>query len=266
MSVLEKRHYPFRAYPRSRACHDILFPGCALPSQFPLTTDELARLCREHGMGVVYDCCGKPLEDWDENRSAERAIAGLRRRLSRVGCTRLVLACPNCLDYLEPRLGVPCISIYDVFAEWGLVAARPFRPGLLFVPCPDRGGHSLEHKIRSLGDLSSVKTMRAVPCCGLRADVAKHGPKFAQGLGERIMRDAGDRVVYTYCASCLGQFARLGHGSSVRHVLSALLGIDEEPDATHALANRARRRFDRLLEPIPQDVGPGCRAGDGARG
>jgi hypothetical protein len=27
-----------------------------------------------------------------------------------------------------------------------------------------------------------------------------------------------------------------------------MLGIDETPDAAHALANRARRRFDRAVE------------------
>ena len=34
-----------------------------------------------------------------------------------------------------------------------------------------------------------------------------------------------------------------------RHVLPALLGVDEEPDAAHAILNRAKRKFDKRSDP-----------------
>ena len=42
----------------------------------------------------------------------------------------------------------------------------------------------------------------------------------------------------------------MGYGGQVRHVLGAYLGVDEAPDCVHAIPNRARRKFDRNLEPL----------------
>ena len=255
VSVVEKAHYPFRSYPRGRGpCRDLLFCGCALPSQLPRTTDALARTCREHGMGVAFDCCGKPLEDWGEHRLAERALGRLRGRLERAGCERLVLACPNCLSYLRERLDVTCVSVYEAMLEWGDAPRVRLEPGVLFVPCPDRAGRVLEGQVRALANLEEVPSLRRAPCCGLRAEVAARGREFVGRCDARIFAEAGSSTVYTYCASCAGQFARQGR-ASVRHVLSVLLGVDEEPDARRALLNRARRRFERDLGPLEGKTG-----------
>lgn len=261
VSVLEKGHYPFRAYPAA-SCRELLFPGCAFPSQLPRTMDVLARTCRELGMGVAYDCCGKPLEDWGEKGRAARVMDGLRARLGRLGCERLVLVCPNCLGYLRPVLaaeGIACVSVYQALAERGFVPRGAFEPGLLFVPCPDRAARELEGQIRRLADLSQVETMHRTPCCGLRAEVAARGPEFSRTMGARVLEAARERTLYTYCASCAGQFARLGRPDP-RHVLSVMLGMDECPDAGRALANRARRRFDRALGPLRSPEPLGCAA------
>ncbi len=248
VTLAEKARYPFRSYPRTQ-CREVFFPGCALPSQLPRTTDAIARLCRSHGCGVAYDCCGKPLADWGKTQAAERALAGLEARLNHLGCQRLVVACPNCLDYLENRLPVPCVSVYEALAGWEFAPKAPFAPGVLFSPCPDRQSHRLEGQLRALADLAQVPPLDRTPCCGLRADAAARGAAFSAACTERAFEAAGDRRVYTLCASCSGQFARMGHAGT-RHALSVLLGVDEEPDCRHALANRARRRFDRGLEPL----------------
>lgn len=254
VSVVEKSHYPFKAYPNG-PCRELLFCGCALPSQFPRTTDALAAACRAHGMGVAFDCCGKPLSDWGEERAAARVAAALGRRLARLGCERLVIACPNCLSYLRDRLDVACVSVYEAMLGWGDVARVRLDPGVLFVPCPDRAGRSIEGLVRALADLSDVATLRGVPCCGLRSEAAARGREFVDRCDACIFAAAGKAVIYTYCASCLGQFARQGRGR-VRHVLSALLGVDEGPDAAHALLNRARRMFDREIEPLEPPTAP----------
>ena len=270
MTLLEKARYPFSAYPR-QTCREVLFPGCALPSQLPRTTDALAELARTHGLGVVYDCCGKPLADWDAPRAAERALARLRRRLGAIGCERLVVACPNCLDYLQGRLGIACTSVYEELGDWGLGSTggrcagrtraceshKPVRavsPGVLFSPCPDRATRTLERQIRTLADFSAVPTLSGAPCCGLRGDVAARGPAAVRACTARVLEKADGQRVYTYCASCSGQLARCG-AVGVRHALSVLLGVDEEPDHARALANRARRRLDRRLEPYPVKKG-----------
>ncbi len=260
VSVVEKSRYPFKAYP-NQPCRELLFCGCALPSQFPRTTDALVAACRAHGMGVAFDCCGKPLSDWGEERAAARVAAALERRLARLGCGRLVVACPNCLSYLRGRLDVECVSVYEAMLGWRDVARVRLDPGVLFVPCPDRAGRPIEGLVRTLADLSDVATLRGVPCCGLRSEAAARGREFVDRCDARIFAAAGEAVIYTYCASCLGQFARQGR-VRVRHVLSVLLDVDEAPDAAHALLNRARRMFDRELGPLEPPAAPAM--GEGA--
>lgn len=260
VALLEKGHYPFRAWPRAR-CRVLLFPGCALPSQLPRTTDALVGEFRARGAGVAFDCCGLPLLDWRQTADAERVMAGLRARLARVGCEELVLACPNCLRYLRGPLAqegpageapVRCLSVYESLLGWGVRPRGALGAGVLFTPCPDRRSRELREQIERLLPLGSLEPARGVACCGLRADVARRGPEFVAGLNARLGEQASGRIVYTYCASCTGQFRRSGCAPT-RHLLSVILGVDEEPDAAHAIANRARRKLTprRELAPLP---------------
>ena len=101
-----------------------------------------------------------------------------------------------------------------------------------------------------LMDMAEVERLRGVPCCGLKPGIAEKGASVVRKLDEAIFAKAAGRVLYTTCASCAGQFARMGYGGQVRHVLGAYLGVDEAPDCVHAIPNRARRKFDRNLEPL----------------
>ena len=252
MNYVEKGHYPFRAWPHVPS-GDLLFPGCSFPSMFPRTMDATARLCRGWGMGVAYDCCGRSLVGYGFPGAASRVLGGLEGRLASIGCRRVVTLCPNCLDYLAPRLPVQVVSIYDYLVERGFESMGPFRAGVLFTPCPDKGTRRMEAVIRGQWDLSRVTTLEHVGCCGLRPDILSRGQAVAARSSQVAMDQAQGRTLYTYCSSCLGQFSRCGYEEG-RHVLSVLLGIDEAPDSAHALANRARRRFDRNLDPLAKGV------------
>lgn len=245
--VAEKRRYPFKRYPRTQ-CSTLLFPGCSFPSQFPRTTDALERLCTAHGAGVAFDCCGHPLDGYGEHKAAARAVDHVRRKLDELGVERLATVCPNCLAYLGPRLDVPVVSAVELLREWDVGAGTVFPEGVLHIPCPDRRTRAGEALVRDHADMGAVETLARVGCCGLRPDVALKGPQMVQTCTDRILNAVDDRTIYTYCASCAGQFARAGYGNC-RHAVSVMLGIDETPDAAHALANRARRRFDRAVEP-----------------
>jgi len=276
ISVAEKSRYPFKAYPRVR-CETVLFCGCAMPSQYPRTTDALVQLAREHGAGVVHDCCGKPLDDWGEQRRAARIAVGLRRRLGRIGCRRLVVACPNCLEYLRQTIGagIECVSVFEQLAKWGFEPGRALGTGpnarhatggvsealcppvargaraMLYIPCPDRASRGLERQYRALDPAAAcLETMHGVPCCGLRADVVGQGAAVSAAAARRVLEVLGACELHTYCAACAGQFVRVGAEVPVRHVLSTMLGIDEIPQANRALLNRALRKFDRNLAPL----------------
>ena len=267
ISMLEKGHYPFSAYPKS-FCKSILFPGCSLTSQFPHTTDALVRVCRGMGMGVVYDCCATAVAAQGKDALAGRVLSRIRGKLERLGCEEVVFACPNCYAHMAGKLGIRCISIYEKLLQWqegpqserfaklvarerGAALAKP--RGVLFIPCPDRARHAWESQARMLIDLDDVTTLRGVPCCGLKPELACRGREAVRALDEVIFAKAAGQTIYTTCASCAGQFARMGYAGGVRHVLSVLLGVDEAPDCAHAIPNRARRKFDRNLEPLKDE-------------
>ena len=252
VSVGEKAHYPFKSYPTVQ-CKTLLFPGCAFPSQFPRTMDALAGICRSAGIGIAYDCCGNPLEGFGEQQSAERVIRNLNWRFAKLGVKRLVLVCPNCLAYFEGKIDCQLASIYEIFEELGVSCKGSFGQGKLFIPCPDMKSRTLEGRIRACADLSAVETMKGVACCGLRPDIASRGPDYVRKLTTRIIDAAGEKRVYTYCASCLGQFSRFGC-TNCSHAVSVMLGIDEQPDSSRAFLNRAKRKFDRNTNPLGSPV------------
>ncbi|MEE8716083.1 MAG: (Fe-S)-binding protein [Coriobacteriales bacterium] len=251
-SVLEKGHYPFRAWPRG-ACASLLFCGCSFMSQYPRTTDALVEVCRAQGCGVAYDCCGLPVDGFGERRLAARVMDATLARVRAVGCDEVVFVCPNCMAYLAPRLqgqGVRSVTIYEKLAQWGFdPAVGELGPGVLFTPCPDRRRLDWRRDIERVVSLDGLVPLAKAPCCGLMPKIAAQGPERVRELDDRIFAAAEGRALYTYCASCAGQFARAGYRAPVVHVLAALLGTDEAPDAAHAIANRARRAFDRRLEP-----------------
>lgn len=247
MICLEKGHYPFKNYPKKQ-CETVLFPGCAFPSQFPKTMDAIEEICTSAGCGIAYDCCGHPLDGYGKEGGTDRVLGGIERRLKSIGCNRVVVLCPNCWKLMRERLSIPVISIYEFFAEIGCPISKEFAEGVLFTPCPDKASRELEGHIRNLAGLTGVSTLEKVGCCGLLPTIMSKGPEAVQKSTHKIFEAAGEQKIYTYCASCLGQFSRLGNDNCA-HVLSIMLGVDETPDSANAFKNRAMRKFDKQNEP-----------------
>ncbi len=210
--------------------------------------DALAELCVSHGIGIAYDCCGQPVDGLGDEGGTLRVLAGVERRLKARGCKRVVTVCPNCHALFKELLGIPAISIFELFEEIGMKSKGAFSPGKLFIPCPDRKSHKLESQLRSSFDLSTVETMRRVSCCGLLPEIARQGSQASERCAKSIIDKASGATVYSYCASCLGQFTRCGH-ADCQHVISTILEVEERPDTEHAFANRAKRKFDTDVEP-----------------
>ena len=61
--IAEKKNYLFRNQKGANR-KSVLFPGCNFPSFFPETTAYLVKLLKETAdIGVLYDCCGKPVSE-----------------------------------------------------------------------------------------------------------------------------------------------------------------------------------------------------------
>lgn len=239
MLLLEKKNYLFRNY-RNAAAGSVLFPGCNFPSFYPQTTKKLAGLLREKAdIGVIYDCCGKPVAELGMEEEEKRIVDGLSARLAKNHVSEIITMCPNCYHFLKPRLSVRVLNVYEKLAELGI--GEPVREaGEVFPPCPDREGGEIWESIRPFM-AAECPVITDVECCGLGGSASAAEPEIARNFGETLAKRKIPRI-YTYCASCSGNLSRSGCGN-VRHVLAEILGTNEAPDIGRSLVNRAMSKF-----------------------
>lgn len=240
----EKKRYLFANYSKE-PCKSLLFVGCNFLSFFPESTGQLLVLARRHKLGTAYDCCGKPIYDLGRKEDAARIIREIHSRLDRLGVNELVTVCPNCHYYLRENLALPVVSIYQKLKEWGMAAPEPAPAGSLFLPCPDRSDRLLLAQIADLLSIRNLAVIKGVQCCGLGGGAAACGAKAGRQLGEKVKEQAQGTPLYTYCASCAGQLRRQGC-LDVRHLLPAMLDLQEQPDVAHSLSNRRRSRGQKI--------------------
>ena len=117
--LAEKRNYIYRNK-RRLAGRSILFPGCNFPSFYPKTTRKLISLLEEkEDMGVLFDCCGKPVAELGLKRDEEEIAGRINENLRKAGAEEAVMLCPNCYEFLKDKLEVKVISIYEKLARLG---------------------------------------------------------------------------------------------------------------------------------------------------
>ncbi len=239
--IWEKNDYKFRNYKKGKG-KTVLFPGCNFPSFFPKTTDALIALLREKAdIGVVFDCCGKPVKELGLAKDEEKYIAGLNKRLRDAGIEEIVVLCPNCYYYLKPRLEVPMVNIYDKLTQLGLGNKIAENKANIFVPCPDKKTLELQKAFMPFIEGES-ENIPGVQCCGLGGCAAGKEPELSAGFRNDVKERNLDNV-YAYCASCAGCLCRSGV-TNVHHVLVDILGTKEESELSmRSLWNRAKRVF-----------------------
>lgn len=238
MLLAEKKEYLFRNY-RHATGKRVLFPGCNFPSFYPETLKRLSKLLAEEaGIGMALDCCGKPVAELGLKKEEQRIVKDIQRRLDEHGVEEVIMLCPNCYYYLKPLLRQKVSSIYEVLSELGIGQSLDEEIPL-YLPCPDR------EKKEWAGFLGPYLTqgyhiIEDIQCCGLGGCAGAKEPELAKSQGEQL-RQAGYAEVYTYCASCCGQFTRAG--VQAVHLLPAILGTGECADVSRSLLNRAKWKF-----------------------
>lgn len=255
MLILEKKDYLFRNYrnvnmvkqndefeyiERVEQGKSVFFPGCNFPSFYPKTTKKIISLFAEHGIGVVYDCCGKPVAELGLKEQEEKIVNGIEKRLKETGITEVITACPNCYRFLKPRLrSVSVISIYEKLRELG-IGKEMEKDINLFLPCPDRKEKELLEQIKFF-ITGEVDIITEASCCGLGGCASRKEPDLAKGMAERLKK-AGYEEIYTYCASCAGNLTRNGC-EKVTHVLTEILETYEKADTLSSFMNRVKTKF-----------------------
>ncbi|MHC1750660.1 MAG: TIGR04283 family arsenosugar biosynthesis glycosyltransferase [Cellulosilyticaceae bacterium] len=237
--VLEKKNYKFKNY-RHVQSKSVLFLGCNFPAHYPETTKQLVTLFKTaFNMGVVFDCCGKPVAELGLENAENTMLNKLERRLKKNKIEEIVVVCPNCYDYLKERLDINIITIYEKLKQEKIDCA-PLNPNTrVFLPCPDREKQVLFHQIQELSPEGNIQSIENVQCCGLGGGASKYEPELAKALTNTI---ESENEVYVYCASCAGQLAR--QGKAPRHILLELLGANEEPvQGVHTVMNRMKYKL-----------------------
>lgn len=233
----EKNPYKFSNY-RKAAKKTVLFPGCNFPSFYPKTTERLEEILAKHGIGVVYECCGKPVYELGLTGDAEKKLKQMEKRLEEQGVEELVMVCPNCCFFLEEKIHIPMVTVYEKLKELGegKTITRDVFP--VYVPCPDRASKKIFEQLRYYLDGEIRNAYEDVQCCGLGGCAAVKEPELSKEMARRA-KDCG--VLYTYCASCVSSFRRKGFEQSY-HLLPLILGVDEKiPLGIWPLVNRMKK-------------------------
>lgn len=271
MLCLEKKNYRFRNYRRAQA-KSVLFPGCNFPSFYPKTMEVLVELLQPYGIGVAYDCCGKPIAELGMKEQEAYILTALEKRLADCGAEEAILLCPNCWQFLKGKLPVRMITIYEKLRELGI--RLEMKGGVpVFLPCPDRQERNMLGQIQQFCREPLIP-IEGIQCCGLGGCAAGKEPDLVKGFAEKaekvrkkaadeilykageisrtekqslagqkceIKHEAGQKsdsgMMYSYCASCAGNLSRQGV-KGVRHVLAELLRTGETADIRHSLRNR----------------------------
>lgn len=234
--LFEKKNYLFRNYRKS--VKSVIFPGCNFPSFYPKTMKTLIQILGEKAnIGVVFDCCGKPIGELGLQKEEKRLIGDLNHRLLGTGVEEVIMVCPNCYEYLKDKLQVKVVSIYEKLLELGIGQTIDGEI-TIFRPCPDR----MENKwISFMGTYlkGNIHIIEEVSCCGLGGCAGIKEPGIAKEMPQTLRKYSH---IYTYCGSCAGNLKRNGC-KEVSHLLSEILEVQESADVKKSFLNRVKTKF-----------------------
>ena len=237
MLKIEKERYLFRNY-KNLSGKSVLFPGCNFPSFYPKTTRYLAETLKEKaGIGMVFDCCGKPIAELGMEDRENQIIEKIQTKLTEQGVEEIITLCPNCYAFLQPRLDIRVVSIYEKLAEFG-IGKKIEQRLTVFTPCPDREDGAMLETIKYYLS-QQPEQLKNIQCCGLGGCAAGKEPELADEMLESL--DRNDKI-YTYCASCAGNLVRRGY-ERTEHLLIEILGTKERPDTHKSLLNRMKTKY-----------------------
>ena len=239
--LLEKSPYKFANYRHAKK-KAVFFTGCNFPSFFPETTEKLVQEFGRHDVGVIYDCCGKPIEELGLFDEASGIIERINKKIKEAGVQQVVMACPNCYYFLKGRLDAEIISVYEKMKELGIGASFEKERIPMFYPCPDRNEKRIANDIQAFLKGEVINAFTDVQCCGLGGCAAGKESDVAQAMTNRV-KASEETELYTYCASCICSFRRRGY-EDAKHILPILMGIDEKvPLGKTPILNRAKCKF-----------------------
>lgn len=234
--ILEKKNYKFKNYKNSKKT--VLFPGCNFPSFYPETTKILYNILKEKAdIGIVFDCCGKPISELGLEKDEKNIIDKLNNNFKKNNISEIIILCPNCYSFFKNKLNVKVISIYEKMQELN-IGSTINKDIKVFSPCPDREDKLWLDFIKPFIN-GTITVINEAQCCGLGGCASVKEPELAKKMASLSVKHNN---IYNYCATCSGQMKRNG-ANDVSHVLTEILNVKESPDSKKSLVNRIKTKF-----------------------
>lgn len=231
--IFEKNNYKFRNY--KKTSKSVLFPGCNYTSLYPKTCKKIYEVLNEYAdMGIVYDCCGKPIAELGMQKDEKNILNNIEYRIRNSGIEEIVTMCPNCYYFLKNRLSIPVKSIYEKCLELDIKLNDNFEIDKIYIPCPDREEKLFYDDISAI--IGRVEIINDVQCCGLGGLGGIKEPDLSKNY-VKTLEKYYDFKIYTYCASCTGKFNKDGTIMTY-HILSSLFKTYEIADIKKSFINR----------------------------
>ncbi|QCD53139.1 heterodisulfide reductase-related iron-sulfur binding cluster [Campylobacter sp. RM16192] len=215
---------------------ELMFFGCNFPAFLPRTTRKIIEIFEPLGIDFSIDCCGKPL--FETTTKFEDTKDHLNKLFEQKEVETLILACPNCYHFLKDKVDIKLKTIYEKFEELGLNRTIE-EEAHMFYPCPERIEKPIFESFKKY--LPNVKnSFKNVNCCGLGGLAKSNEKSIANGYCQMI-KDEQTPNVYTYCATCSGNFQRNGI-KNIKHIATVMAGVNETP-STNYVANALSLKF-----------------------
>ena len=241
MLLKEKNPYIFANYKNSNK-KSVLFPGCNFVSFFPKTGKELMDKLKKYDIGVIFDCCQKPIDELGLNEDAKRNLQSLKNKIKEANIEEIIVVCPNCYYFLGQKLDVKIITIYEKLKELNLGQSIKDENIPIYYPCPVREDKLFFNTIKPFIKGEIKNSFKDTQCCGLGGCASSKESEISTKFAKSVSL-AGEKKLFTYCASCVGNFKRKGFLNSY-HILPLILDVKEEvPLGMKSLFNRASFKF-----------------------
>ncbi|MDR1774663.1 MAG: (Fe-S)-binding protein, partial [Clostridioides sp.] len=178
----------------------VLFPGCNFSAFFPKTLKKLEDICFQNEIGVVYDCCSKPIFELGLQEDAQKNIDSMISKLKKNNVEELIMICPNCYYFLKDKIDISVISIYEKLYElnetekYELNEVRKVKGTknksmdeiAFYIPCPDREERVFINDISKFIEKTIVYPYEKTQCCGLGGCALANEPEIATKMAKSV--------------------------------------------------------------------------------
>lgn len=238
--VWEKKNYLFKNYKKSTT-KTALFTGCNFLSYLPNTADKLIDILKERDIGVIFDCCGKPISELGLEKEENKLLERLNKNLEKSGVEELIMVCPNCYYFLKDKIDVKMVNLFTKLKELEIGKDIEKEELNFFRPCPDRETEELLDGIRDYFPDKKINHLDE-QCCGAGGCAGFKEKDLGKEMRQDMRIQANSEKFYTYCSTCTGFFKK--EGIEVDHILSEILEVEEDC-STNSLLNRMKYKIKR---------------------